>query len=72
MKYEIGFTYRSKDGGRVTYRPDWDSTLPWICYYGNGTAGAHRGSFAAAKLWLGERSKNYQLDILRICDIIRT
>lgn len=44
--YPIGHNVRSKCGtARLSYHPEWDSTLPWVSYKG-GTAGRHFGSLA--------------------------
>lgn len=58
----IGATWRTIDGrARVSYRPDWDSTLPFIIYV-RGTARVHRGSLVAASHWLRQR-ENAALDV---------
>ena len=49
---KIGHTIYNNHGNRAVYRPDWDSTLPWICY-ANGTAIVHRGCASAAIQWMG-------------------
>jgi len=39
---------------RIAFRPDWDTTLPYITYY-RGSAGQHFASLIAAKTHLGLR-----------------
>lgn len=40
-EYYLAQTYRSVSGQRrVTYRPDYCKTSPWVAYY-HGTAGLH-------------------------------
>ena len=46
----ICYTIR-KGGNRVTYRPDYCTTLPWIAYT-NGTAGRHFATEERALYWL--------------------
>ena len=53
MTTSIGYTINSPSGARACYRPDWSASLPWVCYYANGTAAAARGSRTAAMNWLG-------------------
>ena len=48
-KIEIGHAIRTKCGrGRITYRPDWSPSYPWLGYR-NGTVGACYASPEAAK-----------------------
>jgi hypothetical protein len=44
----VGSTYRTECGnGRVTYRPDWSASYPWVTYV-NGVAGQHYKDLAGA------------------------
>jgi len=45
----IGFTVKSKNGqDRLTYRPDWSQSAPWMSYK-KGTAGRYFSSIQEAK-----------------------
>lgn len=46
---------------RITYRPDWDASLPYVTY-DNGTAGCHFGSLIAAQRYFDPRAKNKWTD----------
>jgi len=55
--YPIGYTERSLTGGaRITYRPDYSESLPWICY-SLGEAGRHFYTLEDAKTYL--KGKGY-------------
>ncbi len=55
--YKIGQSWRTKDGaGRVSYRPDWDSVLPFMIYV-RGTARIHKGTLAAWCEWLWDNER---------------